>query len=340
MTPYLRIQNLVGLEAHFVAFVVLLICFVFYKLLLKQISEKRHKSLQARFQNTFKYLVISLAFSVLEFTLTQFNILQYDTKSLAQYFLIGLLVISTIAVIKIAQIIVYLYLFLSHMSHGVPRLIANMFTFFFTILIVHLIASQLFEIHLSALLATSAVFSLVLGLALQDTLGNLFSGLSLQIESPFKIGDWIEVHSRDKQWLGQVQEINWRATFLMSFSDELIMIPNKTIAQSEIIIISQGNKNIRLSQVFRFSYDTDIKKAKAAIEIALAQVDGLMKEPPIRILITETNESYLTMKAFYSLVDFSMKYRIGDQIMAQVIEKLNAEGLKLQTSKIEIVSEK
>ncbi|MFN3454319.1 MAG: mechanosensitive ion channel family protein [Pseudobdellovibrio sp.] len=203
-----------------------------------------------------------------------------------------------------------------------------------------MIATSLFEIHLSTLLATSAVFSLVLGLALQDTLGNLFSGLSLQIESPFKIGDWVEVNSSNYKWLGQVQEINWRATFLNSFADELIMIPNKTIAQSEIIIISQGNKNIRLNQVFRFDYSVDIEKAKDCILDAVIKIDGLMIDPPVRTLITETHESYIVIKVFYSLVDFSMRYRVGDKILTDVITSLNQNNIKLQSSKLELISVK
>lgn len=338
MIPTVRIENLISLDVHLFAIIIFFLSFTFYKVFLKKISEKRHNNLKQRFKSTGKYLFASTALSIIEFGLIQFNIIEYTNVSLSRYFLVFVLVVATLTVIKLAQIIAYLYLFLAYKSNGVPRLIANLFTFFFSIVLIHLIASQIFEIHLSALLATSAVFSLVLGLALQDTLGNLFSGLSLQIESPFKIGDWIEVHSRDKQWLGQVQEINWRATFLMSFSDELIMIPNKTIAQSEIIIISQGNKNIRLSQIFRFAYDVDIAKAKSAIETAVSQVQGLMTDPPVRILITETNESYLTMKAFYSLVDFSLRYRLGDQILSSVIQQLNKEQIKLQTSKIEITS--
>jgi small-conductance mechanosensitive channel len=177
-------------------------------------------------------------------------------------------------------------------------------------------------------------------LALQDTLGNLFSGVSLQIESPFQIGDWIEVHYDNRKWLGQVHEISWRATFLMSFSDELIMIPNRTIGQSEIIIISQGNKNVRVNHTFRFSYDVDITKAKQAISEGINQLDGIMKEPPIRILIVETNPSYLEIMVFYSLVDFSMRYRLGDQIIVKILESIKRHGLVVSHPKLEILEGK
>ncbi len=141
------------------------------------------------------------------------------------------------------------------MSQGIPRLIANLFSFVFSIFIVSFIGSEVFSIHITAMLATSAVFSLVLGLALQDTLGNLFSGVAMQIGQPFKIGDWVEINYENKKWLGQIQEITWRSTFLTTFSDETVMIPNKTIAQSQITIFSDQQKPNRESATFRIEYN-------------------------------------------------------------------------------------
>lgn len=335
--PLDKLHNALSDEAYIVAWVSLVLGFLFYKIFLKQISEKRHNNLKTRLKSVPFYLVIS---SVL--TITQYQLFKHYPEDalvlkMTSYLALISLFIGSVGIVKLAQIYVYLYLFFSNMSHGVPKLLANMFTFIFTLVLGNLIASSIFSIHLGALLATSAVFSLVLGLALQDTLGNLFSGVSLQIESPFKIGDWIEVHAGEEKWLGQVNEISWRATFLISFSDELIMIPNRTIAQSQIIIISQGNKNIRLNQAFRFSYDVNIEKAKNAIRDGILSVEGIMTDPPIRILIVDTNPSFLEIKVFYSLIDFSLRYRKGDEIISRIIQSINDSGVKIQSPKIEIV---
>ncbi len=334
--PLDKIQNFLQLETYVVAFLLFLLGYLFYFFFLKKISEKRHNNLKGRFKQIPPYYLLSSIFSLIQFYLTQIYPNDFIVLKAAGYLALIALITGTISLIKISQIYAYLYLFFSNMSHGVPKLLANMFTFLVTIVFINLIASSIFNIHLSALLATSAVFSLVLGLALQDTLGNFFSGISLQIESPFKIGDWIEVHQDSEKWLGQVQEISWRATFLLSFSDELIMIPNRAIASGRIIIISQGNKNIRLNQTIRFSYDVEIKKAKEAILRGISKVEGIMKDPPIRILITETKESWLTIQVFYSLVDFSTRWRKGDEILESVIAEINNSGIKLQSHKLEI----
>lgn len=338
--PVEKIQNALSDEAFIVCWVIYILSFIFYKLFLGKISEKRHGNLRRRFLSTPFYLILSTVLAIIQYHLFSNTTLDVVTLKVATYIALLALFIGAVAMIKLSQIVIYLYLFFSNMSHGVPKLIANMFTFVFTLVIGNLIASSIFGIHLGALLATSAVFSLVLGLALQDTLGNLFSGVSLQIESPFKIGDWIEVHAGEQKWLGQVQEVSWRATFLLSFSDELIMIPNRTIGQSQIIIISQGNKNIRLNQSFRFSYDIEIEKAKKAIRDGINQVEGIMQDPPVRILIVDNHPSYLEIKVFYSLVDFSLRYRKGDEIITKILESIKKNNLKIQSPTIEVISDR
>jgi small-conductance mechanosensitive channel len=337
--PLLKIHHILGPETFIVVWLLLPLSFLFYFIFLKRITEKRHENLRRRFKEVPIYLVLTTLITLLQYGLID----QFPNSPIlfktASYLALMALFLGATTIIKLSQILVYLYLFFSNMAHGVPKLVANMFTFVFSLAILNMIASSIFEIHLIALLATSAVFSLVLGLALQDTLGNLFSGVALQIENPFKIGDWIEVHSGSEKWLGQVQEITWRATFLMSFSDELIMIPNRTIAQSQIIIISQGNKTIRLNQVFRFPHDVSIEKAKNAIREGMAEVEGIMTDPPIRILITESNETFLAIKVIYSLVDFTTRYRTGDVIITKILESIQKNDLKIQVPKYELAKE-
>ena len=72
------------------------------------------------------------------------------------------------------------------------------------------------------LLTTSAVGAVVVGFALQDTLGNLFAGLAIQIEKPFRVGHWIRVG----EFEGKVQEVTWRATKLLTKAGQFVIVPN------------------------------------------------------------------------------------------------------------------
>lgn len=333
--PLSNIQYSIQLEPFIVGWLAFLFSLAFYSIFLKQISDKRHRNLKQRFFSTFWFMLIS---SVLSFG--QFAIFEEPRSELISkigaYFALSALVLSAISLIKLCQIYVYLYLFYSNMKQGVPRLIANMFTFAFSLFITSVIASNIFGIHLATLVATSAVFSLVLGLALQDTLGNLFAGIALQLDRPYQIGDWIEVHNGSEKWIGQVQEITWRATFLLSFSDEVILISNKVISQSQLLIYSQHSRSPRFTQTFRIPYNGNIELTKLTILKTIESINEVLKEPAPRVLLTETSDSWILLKVFYSINDFGMKFRVGDKVIEKVVNAFAEQDVKLASTKIEI----
>ena len=327
--PIEKIHIALNVEFLGVAALIMLLSFLFYTFFLKKISEKRHGNLRQRFISTTFYIVLTVILVVIHHGLSWQAQGHEFLSKFSNYIALIALVISAIAVIKMGQILVYLYLFFGHMTSGVPRLIGNLFTFVFSIFIFGLIAALIFDFNIATIATTSAVFSLVLGLALQDTLGNFFSGLALQIDRPFKINDWVEIHTGDEKWIGQIQEINWRATFLLSFADELIMFPNKTIAQSQILILTHPHRPVRLNQMFRFTHDVDIELAKKTVLSSTQDFPEIMASPMPTVLVTETNESWIMIKVFYSLHDYGSRFRLGDALIQKVIKNIRKENLSL-----------
>jgi small-conductance mechanosensitive channel len=82
---------------------------------------------------------------------------------------------------------------------------------------------------ISTFLATSGVVAVVLGLALQNTLGDVLAGLAINIERPFAAGDWITMAG---QVSGQVMQVNWRATRLRTWSHDMVIIPNSVVTKA------------------------------------------------------------------------------------------------------------
>lgn len=337
--PIEKIEYFIQFESFVVLTVTLLLGWIFYQLFLNKITEKRHASLRYRFIRTSFYLSISMVLALFHWGVVTATWTDYYYLKIANYVgLVSFLFLITV-LIRLAQIYVYLYLFLASMGQGVPRLIANLFTLIFSTFIVSWIAADVFGFNLATVLATSAVFTIVLGLALQDTLGNLFSGVALQIERPFQLGDWVEVHNGSEKWVGQISEITWRATSLIGFSDELIVIPNKTIAQSQLMIFSQNNKPARFSQQFRFNFDVDVLKAKSAILEGLKSIPEVLSDPEPRVLLMEVTESWVSVKVFYSIADYGRKFRIGDMVLAYVLQAIKSKNLALATNALSIRQE-
>ena len=92
------------------------------------------------------------------------------------------------------------------------------------------------------LLTTSAVGAVVVGFALQDTLGNLFAGLAIQVEKPFRVGQWIRVGDFE----GKVQEVTWRATKLLTKAGEFVIVPNSVMSKDPILNYSEPTVPSRL----------------------------------------------------------------------------------------------
>ena len=337
--PIEKIEYFIQFESFAVLIVALVLSWIFYKIFLKRISEKRHSNLKKRFMKTGSYLILASCLAILHWGILQSTWADYFYLKIANYIgLISFLILVTV-LIRLAQIYVYLYLFLANMSQGVPRLVANLFTLLFSTFVVSWIAADVFGFNLATVLATSAIFTIVLGLALQDTLGNLFSGVALQIERPFQLGDWVEIHSDSEKWVGQIQEITWRATSLLGFSDELIVIPNKTIAQSQLLIFSERNKPARFSQLFRFHFDVDSLKAKGAILEAVKSIPEVLSDPEPRVLMMEVTESWISMKVFYSIADYGRKYRVGDAVITHVLESIKRKQLALAIPVLNVIKD-
>src|SRR4051812_501842 len=94
------------------------------------------------------------------------------------------------------------------------------------------IVSYVFDLPIQGLLATSGVIAIILGLALQSTLNDVFSGIVLNFSRPYRPGDWISI---DGGTDGRVIEMNWRATHILTAKRDLAIVPNSVIAKAKIV---------------------------------------------------------------------------------------------------------
>src|SRR5437763_8544629 len=126
-----------------------------------------------------------------------------------------------------------------------PTLVRNIFTLLaFAILFVLLFKGVYNDYDLGALFTTSALFGVIIGLALQDTLGNFFSGISLHADRPFQVGDVIALGPQ--KITGVVEGITWRAIKLRTFGNNIALVSNSVAAKEAIEVFPRDNPNARL----------------------------------------------------------------------------------------------
>jgi small-conductance mechanosensitive channel len=329
-----RIDHLVALEPYLIVVVLGLLAYGIYRIFLTEAPAHRHRNLRRRFFSFFVHAaVLGLGLALYQLGSDFINDLSTESQLSVARLLpyLGLFIVGAVIhlFIKIFSIYVFEILFLKHMKEGVPLLLVNISSLLLAVVLYGWAITEILNIKVLPVLATSAVFTAVIGLALQDTLGNLFAGVALQFDKPFEIGDWIEVSFGGQKWIGQVEEVSWRATVLLSFTDELISIPNKIISQAQVSNYSVRKLPIIRSQLFRVPLEGGIDEIKQTILLACQSVPGLRKDPSPVLLLIENSDSWIIAKLIYYVDNYGEQYVIGDRVLEACHKALQSRNLSL-----------
>jgi small-conductance mechanosensitive channel/CRP-like cAMP-binding protein len=175
------------------------------------------------------------------------------------------------------------------------------------------------------LLTTSAVGAVVVGFALQDTLGNAFAGLGIQSEKPFRVGHWIRVGDFE----GRVIEVTWRATKLRTKAGNFVVVPNNIIAKEAITNYSEPAIPTRLQVEVGASYLSTPFDVKAGILDALSQVRRVLKDPPPDALLHSFDGSAITYHARFWISDYEFDDEVRDEVRTAIFYAFARRGIEI-----------
>jgi small-conductance mechanosensitive channel/CRP-like cAMP-binding protein len=197
-----------------------------------------------------------------------------------------------------------------------PQLVQNVFSIVaFTLLFLLIFSVEFPDANLGALFTTSAIFGVILGLALQDTLGNFFAGISLQADRPFQVGDVITVGAQ--RHTGVVEEISWRAIKIRTFQNHVVLINNSTAAKEPIEVCARDNQNARLV-FFNTLYTDSPAKAIHVVREAVREADNVSVGMTPVVRIRNLGDSGVEYECKYWLDDYA-KYNDTDALVRQRI---------------------
>ena len=175
------------------------------------------------------------------------------------------------------------------------------------------------------LLTTSAVGAVVVGFALQDTLGNAFAGLAIQSEKPFNVGHWIRVG----EFEGRVAEVTWRATKLRTKSGNFIIVPNNIIAKEAITNYSEPAVPTRLELEVGASYSASPPAVKAAMHEAMSQAGLVLKTPVPDVLLVAFDASSMNYRARFWVEDYQFDEEARDQVRVAIHYAFARRGIEI-----------
>lgn len=219
-------------------------------------------------------------------------------------------------VVRAFNVLIFGLVFRFRRGFEAPTLVRNIFSIVaFTALFLVIFAIMFPDVNLGALFTTSAIFGVILGLALQDTLGNFFAGISLQADRPFQVGDVITVGAL--RHTGVVEEITWRAVKIRTFQNHVVLISNSTAAKEPIEVCPRENLNARLV-FFNTLYTDSPAKAIHVVREAVREADNVSPKISPIVRIRNLGDNGVEYEVKYWLTDYA-KYNDTDALVRQRI---------------------
>lgn len=176
----------------------------------------------------------------------------------------------------------------------------------------------------TGIVATGGVLVAIIGFALQAMISDVFSGIALNVERPFRIGDWIEMESGEA---GEVIEINWRATRLVTINGEAITIPNGVLAGRRFINFYAPKRPFRVHKTICLDYSAPPERAAAVLTSAIQATDGVLADPPPIVLVGECTERGVEYIMHFWLDDYPKQFPISRDVVFNALNHLNQAGL-------------
>jgi branched-chain amino acid transport system substrate-binding protein len=208
----------------------------------------------------------------------------------------------------------------------VPALIRGFTTFIIYLLASFGIIAFVFDFKITGLVATSGILMMIIGLAIQLNIANIFSGIALNLERPYHVGDWVKVGGYSE---GRVIDINWRTT---RFEDKLgcvFAIPNSTAAESFIHNFSLPTDLFNDWITVYIDPEHDPKIVKDILLQAVTEVkEHVLKEPACWVSFSQITDTSAVYLVGWSAMDYRAKYSIRQLVWLSIWKNLDKARIK------------
>ena len=195
-----------------------------------------------------------------------------------------------------------------------PKLLIDLSRLILILVGVAFVAAAVWNADLAGVATALGVSSIVIGLALQDTLGSIMSGIALLFERPFSVGDWLRVGDI----VGQVIDMSWRSVRLLTLEREMVIIPHKFISNEVIRNYSQPQRLHAERVKIGFSYSDAPNKAMQMLRETALATPGILSHPEPQIFTLTYGDSAITYEVKFFIEDYGQLEEIRSQYMTRI----------------------
>lgn len=306
--------------------------FFFRLLILRALIAKRRPSgpFLARLNLPSVLLLITFLFKIKEvreiLPVSQKFYLYIDAAFL--FFIVFLL-------IRLVDAIVHRIYSMRGLAFPLPRILHGLILGIIYLLILFVILKDILQINLTPFLATSAILTMILGLAFQGVLSNILSGMSLHFTKSFRRGDWIQVGEDE----GRVIDTNWRETRIFDRYSNIIVLPNNKVASEKVTNFSLPSEASGLTISVKASYEAPPTSVLNALLEAARDMPDVLDSPSPEAYVLSYDDLGISYLMKFWIRDFERKYPIWGEVGRLVWYKFKRQNIEIPVALSDKVSD-
>jgi small-conductance mechanosensitive channel/CRP-like cAMP-binding protein len=310
----------------FLIFVFVAVAFILYFLFrsfIQKAAGPKRKSLGAllsRLNLPFVFLIVTLILKI-----DVIREVLFPTEQFHVFFDAALIFFFIIFLIRFVDGILIGWHAHRRREYPLPKVLHSLIMAVFYLGVLFLILNGTLGINITPFLATSAILTMILGLAFQGVLSNILAGMSLHFTKSFSKNDWIQVGDHE----GMVLDTNWRETRIFDRNSNIIVLPNDVVASEKITNFSHPDKKSALTIPVKASYDAPPSEVLEALLEAAKDVPEVLESPPPEAYVLEYDDFGISYVVKFWIKHFARKYPIMTEVGRRIWYKFKRRNIEI-----------
>ena len=312
-----------------VTIIAVTISFLLLKFIVRRIAGKKKTYGEFIFRKISKPLFAIVFFSGLYSAFELLTSLDKYKYSIDGIFFIIFTFLIALLISRILTVLMLGWLKVRRGFERTPGLLNKIVTVIIFIIAIVVILGY-FKLDITPMIAGVGLGALAIGLALQSTLANFFAGVHLLSDRPIDVGNYIEIDENTK---GVVEDIGWRSTRIRTLTDNLLIIPNSKLAESNITNFSKPKQDMSVWVPCGVAYESDLKKVeKISLQVAKEiqqTANGAVRdfEPVFRY--REFGDSNINFITVLRVSDPLSRFVVRNEFIKALKERFDKENIEI-----------
>lgn len=327
------------LQNEYVQFLSLLIGSILFSLIFNFILSVYIKNLTKKTESEIddillkiitKPIAIFIIFIGIYFSFKRLSILNSYSYQIDESFFVIIIIISSYLISKVVSFSINLWLQSQDKHKKTPKLLDKLIATCVYLIGLILVLAH-FEVQITPLLATLGIGGLAVGLAIKNTLTNLFAGIHMLSDQPIKVDDYIEIP--EEKINGYVQDIGWRSTRIRSLTDNTIIVPNSKLAENTIINNFLPKKKLLIIVKCGVDYKSDLDLVeKVTLEVAnnIQKISsGAITDHKPSLKFRNFGKSNIEFTIVLGVEDIADKFMVRHEFIKALKKRYDQEGIEI-----------